>query len=427
MKDHPHSAERPDTWLSLTKNRWIAKIRRSPNHFWAWISNSKNRQPLGVYSGTAPVACIAFFGTITTFGMAYGFSTYSFDFTSEAIRHWGVVLCLVLISIGLQVLREQALEDRTEKAEEESKRAQEDLASKQQDLISLLKTMPPAHALSTFTESYKATLFQWRFRPVTDSSSSTAEKEKAIEFIQRNIRFSLNAAAQLFLHYEHKPLNTKCSAHLTEYITVNDITDSPQLMARVKAGIRFIDDDRDPLRGLKGVLHVDPAMSAFAKPGMEQSDAREPDPKLKEEIFLPVADCDDEDPDSTRSRAIPIAPRAFRFGQVIYKDVEYQITHEASKNWNVTQNVIDKVLEYVAGTEHGRIGSAAAYRLLWEYQSREGERVDLSQFAELGVLTIFTETPANMSEDVVSAYWDLVRPIIELQKEQLLAIMDLRS
>jgi len=77
LKDHPHSAERPDTWLSLTKNRWIAKIRRSPNHFWAWISNSKNRQPLGVYSGTAPVACIAFFGTITTFGMAYGFSTYN--------------------------------------------------------------------------------------------------------------------------------------------------------------------------------------------------------------------------------------------------------------------------------------------------------------------------------------------------------------
>lgn len=85
------------------------------------------------------------------------------------------------------------------------------------------------------------------------------------------------------------------------------------------------------------------------------------------------------------------------------------------------------MLEYVDGSEHGRIGSAAAYRLLWEVQSSEGEPLDASQFPKLGVLTIFTESPADMDGSVVSAYWDLVRPILELQKEMLLTIVELRA
>lgn len=405
---------------------WLAVT--APVHAWHWISVPANRQHTLDYSGEGAVFAVAILGTLSTIAMANAIGRYGFELQTEiALQAWGVVLGLIVASIGFQVLREQALQQRMEQAERESKQAQDDLAEKQKDLIKLLKTMPPAHALSTFTESYRSTLFQWRYRPTPDQDSSREDKDLAIAFLEKNIRASLNAIAQLFLHYEHKPLDTKCSAHLAEYIDISDIEEDKALEARVIEGIRFVDDLRDPFRGLHGVLHVNPKLSSFAEPQLSAIRAGDPDPKLTEEMFLPVPDCDDEPEDSTRSRALPIGPRAFRFGAAVYEDVNNQITREASKNWNTTQKVIQEVLEYVDGSEHGRIGSAAAYRLLWEVQSSEGEPLDASQFPKLGVLTIFTESPADMDGSVVSAYWDLVRPILELQKEMLLTIVELRA
>jgi hypothetical protein len=396
-----------------------------------WLAYSEKRQPWKFYADTGTVGAIAFFGTVSTFAMAYGFSEYKFDFTEAAIRYWLVVLALVFVSIGLQVMREKALKRKTDLAEEKYLDAQRSLIAKTNNLDRVLRTMPPPHALSTFTESYKATLFQWRFRKVADRNSPQAKKDEAIAFYERTIRFSLNAVAQLFLHYEHKPLDTKCSAHLSRFVTMRDLRKNKALRDRVKREILFVDDRRRPLQGLKGILHIDPALSTYAAPGMETQDKKEvgaeQDPKLTDDLFLPVPDCDDEDPNSPRSRAIPIAPRAFQFGQVIYDRVRDQITKDASENWNVTPKVIDEVLAYIEGQGQGDIGSAVAFRLLWEYQGKEGESPDLSKFAKLGVLTIMTEAQANMSEDVVDAYYDLIRPIVELQKELLLAIMELRS
>jgi Skp family chaperone for outer membrane proteins len=453
------SLKRPIHWL----------INR-PAYIWGWFTNKENRKPCADYSGTLSVAIIGLLGIVTTFFMADGFSNYGFDLKGEAGVHWFKVGCLVLISIGFQVLREQALKARTEAAELKSTRTQAEyerrqteiaqkqtslnnltwalsasqtelnerqgeLTKSQKELTAIIKTMPPAHALSTFTESYRHTLFQWRFRPKVNSDSSREEKDIAIRFLEKNIRFSLNAVAQLFLHYEHKPLDTKCSAHLTEYIPISDVVGDPQrekegdkaLERRIRAGIRFIDDKRYPFQGLKGVLHINPALSSYAEPKIKEGNIGAPDPKLTAEMFLPVPDCDDEKDDSPRSRALPIAPRAFRFGQVVYEDVQSQISKDASHNWNVTQNVVQEVLNYVDGAENGKIGSAAGYRLLWEVQSDEGERADPSNWPRIGVLTIFTESRAKMDESGVSAYFDLVRPILELQKEMLLTIVGLRA
>jgi hypothetical protein len=142
------------------------------------------------YSKTATTGFIAVFGTFTTISMAFGFSKVGFGWTRDILDYWLFgVGGLVVISIGFQVLREQALSRRTQKAEGKAQKAQRDLAKKQQSvkkqtesLASILKTMPPAQALSTFTESFNATLFNWRFRPQVRSNASPGEKDDAIDF-----------------------------------------------------------------------------------------------------------------------------------------------------------------------------------------------------------------------------------------------------
>lgn len=439
-------------------------------YLWAWVTTPEARKPVTDYSSATTVAVIGILAIVTTFTMAYGFNKYGFRPEFTAGLHWLKVICLVVSAIGFQVLREKAIKERTDTAEQNLKRIQDDyyqkqaeiaekqtelnkltwalserqkeltenqsdLIQSQRELVKIIKTMPPAHALSTFTESFRYTLFQYRYRQRIDENSTEVDVENAIAYLQQTIRFSLNAVAQLFLHYEHKPLDTKCSAHLALFIDKADILGDPerniekneQLAERVRKGIRFVDDRKDPLRGLDGVLHVDPALSACAEPRMDPKRVSAPDPKLVNEVFLPIPNCDNEHPDSPRSRSIPIAPRAFRFGQVIYDNVATKITRDASKNWNVTQDVIDEVESYFQGTEHGPIGSAVGYRLLWEVQGEEGERADPSKFPKLGVLTIFTATPANIDESVLNAYWELVRPILELQKQMILAIVDMRD
>jgi len=340
----------------------------------------------------------------------------------------------VVISIGFQVLREQALSRRTQKAEGKAQKAQRDLAKKQQSvkkqtesLASILKTMPPAQALSTFTESFNATLFNWRFRPQVRSNASPGEKDDAIDFFQENIRYSLNAIAQLLIHYEHKPLDTECSAYLSEFISLNDIGKNKALEHRVRTKIKFVDDRSDPFRGLVGVLHVNPTMSARAKPGQPEESAGAADPLITDEFFLPVADCSDEDEKALSSRAIPIGPKAFQFGQTLYESVPSEITQNQAWRWNVTPKVTKEIIAYFEGLEHGRAGSAVAQRLDWEVKSSDGNKADPSKWPKMGVVTIMTELPTDLDNAVVSSYWDLVQPIVELQKDMLLEIVRLRA
>lgn len=354
--------------------------------------------------------------------MAYGFSTIGIKSTDESLRYWlGGVAPMVLISIGFQVLREQALAKRTREAQRKAQKAQRDLSRKQQavkiqteNLTNLLKSMPPAQALSTFTESFHSILFNWRFRPRLDSNATPLEKDLAIDFFQKNIRYSLNAIAQLLIHYEHKPLDTECSAYLSEYVSLKDLEKNPAFETRVRNGIRFVDDRNDPFRGLTGVLHVNPKMSARAKRGQPEESAGSPDPQITDEFFLPVADCSDEDEKALSSRAIPIGPRAFRFGQTLYESVPSEITQTEAWRWNVTPKVAKEIVDYFEGLEHGRAGSAVAQRLDWQVQSDEG-KADPSEWPRMGVVTILTELPTDLDNSVISAYWDLVQPIVELQ------------
>lgn len=417
-------------------------LRKMPKCLWRptfrlvyWLFIYDGKRPAFDYSKSATTGFIAVFGTFTTISMAYGFSNIGIDSTEDSLRYWVFgVGSLVLISIGFQVLREQALARRTKKAEAKAQKAQRDLSKKQQavktqteNLTTLLKSMPPAQALSTFTESFHSILFNWRFRPRLASNATPLEKDLAIDFFQENIRYSLNAIAQLLIHYEHKPLDTECSAYLSEYVSLKDVENDSDFEERVKQKIRFVDDRNNPFRGLTGVLHVNPAMSARAKRGQPEESAGSPDPQITDEFFLPVADCTDEDEKALSSRAIPIGPRAFRFGQTLYESVPSEITQSEAWRWNVTPKVAKEIVDYFEGLEHGRAGSAVAQRLDWQVQSDEGKKADPSEWPRMGVVTILTELPTDLDNSVISAYWDLVQPIVELQKDMLLEIVKLRA
>lgn len=345
--------------------------------------------------------------------------------------YWpSIAAMVVVVSMGLQILRERALSDRTQEAERESARIQaeyadkqKELSERQQDLVKLLKTMPPSQSLDSLTESYETVLSVWRTF-LKDPSIAAEDPKRVLGQCEQAIRICLNAIARLYLKYEYKPLDCRCTAHFAEFIPLEDIEASPALKSRVLACIRFVDYPDDPLHNLIGVLWVRPELSGFAEPGNEDSWDR--DFNLKRDLCLPLPKGPFFDRRG-RTRSLPIAPQAFELGMVAIPDIGEEGI-EPDK-LNVSPTVLDDVKEYLSGDEDGRLGSVIGYRLLWAGTSVEAAKDGDDGYGDirLGVLTLFTDAPNSKDGSTIDAFFKILRPLIELKKEFIVAMMGLRE
>lgn len=399
---------------------------------------SYDKEPWFDYTRVIWLGVIYLLGLSVTVLLAY---IFSFRESINLPHFAGITLGVIFLSLAFQTLRESGLAKRTEDAETLSAQKQEEYEAKigemankqlelnalakelnqsQQDLSQLLKTMPPPHALSSFTESFNFVLQLWRSR--APEPKTVAEAKATLQQYEEWVRICLNAIARLFLQYEHKPITSKCSAHFAQYFPMEDLNADPDLLRRALEGLRFVDYPKKPMNGLDGVLCINPAFSAFSEPKNQTS--RNPDPQLKEEFFLPIPE-DDGDVGG-RSRFLPIAPQALKHGLVSIPDVAEGITKEAAENWNVTTNVMEDVLAYFRGGEHGRMGSVVGYRLIWD--DSDPEAPDPAEVGiKLGVLTLFTETRNSKDGAVLTSFFDLVRPIVEMTKTFVVGTMEIRA
>lgn len=392
-------------------------------HFRGWLFNG---EPCFDYSRNHWVGAIYLSGLAVTLIVALILGSEE----RQESWYWPTIgFLLILVSMGLQILRERALTERTQKAERESAqiqaeyaKKQEELNKRQQDLIEYLHTMPPPYAMDSLTESYDTVMKLWRAE-LREPSAIPKDPKYLLSEYQKAVRICLNAMARLYLQYEQKPLNCRCTAHFAEYIPIEEIRKKPKLESRVSKGLRFVERRNDPLYGLIGVLWVRPDMSAISEPGNE--DSWDPDPHLKRDLYLPIPDGPFYD-DAKRTRFLPIAPQAFELGMVAAPNIETGIKWDAL---NISPSVKDEAWEYLSGDEDGQLGSVVGYSLLWRALSPAAEKDSDDGYGDirLGVLTLFTDTPNSKDENKLDTFFKVLRPLLELQKEFIVAMMAMRD
>lgn len=282
------------------------------------------------------------------------------------------------------------------------------VSQNQHDLTRLLNTMPPAYAMDVFTESYMDALRLRRSIP-SDPPDTIFELKRHLSDLTKGVHICLDALARLYVQYEHKPLATACFAHWLQFWSMDDFKDDPEMMQRVLDHLDFVDNPDDPLYGLAGVLHVDPEMTAEVN---QERKAEPQNDSNAKELFLPVPAHRPSDDGTSRKRFLPVGPLAFDEGAINYSNVKEQITESTMRQWNVSPEVVDKVLQYFH--EEQAIGSIIGYRLVYKDLTSEKPEDGFP----LGVLVIFTKTADSKDGDgVISSYFTLCRPLLELQKD----------
>lgn len=361
---------------------------------------------------------------------------------------------MVIIGVCLQVLREECISYRAREVEAEAARVQQEYQQKQdalnekqeaiaqtqaelnklqrtsnkrqKELEKVLKTMPPAHTLSNLVEKYRYIHFWLRNRQPVDSGASPETIRAARDDLDEMFRLSLHSIANLYIDYDHLPVGTKCSANFATFIPMGELTleKNKGLKDYVAERIRFVEHPNDPLFGLEGVLQFTPQLSAFAKDRMDDGHRYAQDPNFSEEFFLPVPI--EDDMENGHYKSLPIAPLAYRVGLVNVPDIRSRLSRKALRSLNVNRRVIDEVTEFLRKDEYGRLGSGLGIRLLLDDLIDDlGKDKDPANLLVLGVITIVTESPANLEGRALQSYIDLIRPILELQKDLLSARMEL--
>lgn len=295
-------------------------------------------------------------------------------------------ICLVLM-IGL---REYSLKAIAKESEEKYDR-------KFEDLVQILEHYPPISAFRAFSTAYKNEVRTYRLENGVHSSSSREDNEK-------RIRYCLEALLQLFRAYKYRDDASIYSANIMSFISAKTYESIPELKIEISKKIKFVEDHKNPLNHLCGVLWLEKSLSATTRPGQEL----QIDYDLKD-IVLPVADRNNE-PEGSRTKFLPVAPLAVKENIMYVDDTKKLTKPEQTNEWEVTPTLKEELINYFSNESSKRIGSILSIRLDYPVSTRDD--------TPMGVLNIHSNLPnTRLDRGHVESFIAISRPMLERIKE----------
>ena len=120
----------------------------------------------------------------------------------------------------------------------------------------------------------------------------------------------------------------------------------------------------------------------------------------------------DSDPESHRSRYLPVAPKAFKEDRIYYPDTKVLLSQVEKDSWEILPEVRDELAEYFRTEGSKRIGSILSMRLKTERANGKS--------TTWGVINIHSNLNNGMDQGMIHSYIHIARPIFELIKDLLI-------
>lgn len=370
-------------------------------------SSSTWGRPLFDYSAAWVTWLLAILNITFALLVGRGFSTN----TQTSLYYWSIACGLAALSFLLYLLQGKQLRI----VDTENKQIQSAIRQQQKELTRSLQDMPPANAYRTYIMTYLDVLDSLRFVQEEKSKDPAA----LVKSYERMIRGCLTGVARLFADFKHRGVSLSASANFAYFIHHKDWERDHTLRARIEEKIRFVSEKHAPLRGLQGVLHIDPKLSAYTSPHTEEGDDHEPNHKLSDkEMYLPVIETTHYSDNEVRTRTIPIAPQAFYLGKFFVSRISELCSKDYLQTLNILPSLSEEIRKHFSQEAQNDMGSVLSLRLVWNTRA-ENEEKRIS----LGVLTIYTESDSQFDGHMVESYIDMIQPLLELQKEILVELL----
>lgn len=372
-------------------------------------------------------------GFIALGGMIISVATgYIGHFSAPALAAYGIGCLLVMWLIYTRESEIKSAADQQEQATKErlsaefdaqNQQAQEarvSFESAQKELADIIRLMPPAHTMKDFSEQYGALRSQLRTMQIRIlKDPSEANKQKVLASVPDMIRIGLEAMCRLVQRYQPHADENDISANLMLYHTKEDVEKNPALKDFVNEHIAFVPIPDAPIQNLKGVLVLTKELSASTV----TNEATDPDPEAQN-LVLPV-------PNTALFRNgknkayryfVPVAPRAFAEGLEFHANIDVLTRESFYKDDYIDKNVRDDLMQYFqTKKEQRKIGSIISVALGKSFLNEDENAV------HWGVINLHSTGNSAMSEDMVSSFVHVSRPILEFLKDILVIYTELNE
>jgi hypothetical protein len=253
-------------------------------------------------------------------------------------------------------------------------------------LVNALKTLPPSHFLSLFSEVYI------KSKLIFNATISNYEEADYYNKLHSTVRFVLFNFLKLVKEFESDPNNPRYAANIMLYKNQNDIEEGIEKEGyeALRGKLRFVEDDLD-VRSLKGILDLELNFSATLKGDESNIDY---DEQLKP-FALPIP-MNDKGVDNRR-RVLPGAPLAYVDNEISAFADTKELSDWCNENGDFSHSVIHQIKEYFNSEENKEIRSLVSVPLFFRDYIEENGELKENHYL-YGVINIHSDCPNLLSQ-----------------------------